>query len=84
MKGTIFVQIGARAFQPAKIQSVYFDNENDVWISFDSSSDEGDMRFSGLSAIAFKDWWNKKAGVHYLDPKRYEETDDDDKHPPIF
>ena len=69
-----FVQIGDFAFQPAKIQTVDFEEDDKVCITFDGRDRDGSdvVWIVGLVALAFKEWWEQQANVYYIDPKWFD------------
>lgn len=70
---TEFVQIGNVAFNIASINKVdFFSREASVCIDYGSSSEEHIVYLRGNAARAFKDWWEKKTNVYYIDPKWFD------------
>lgn len=69
-----FVQIGREAFNVASINYIDFSfREMSVRIDYTSSSGDGVKFLRGPAASAFKEWWESKANVYYIDPTWFDE-----------
>ena len=70
---TKFIQIGNVAFNIASINKVDFSSrEASVRIDYGSSGEKHIVYLQDNASRAFKDWWDKKANVYYIDPNWFD------------